>query len=781
MFAFFRRYQRALYFLITAVIIFSFSFFGTYSAFISSASDDPVVFTAVDGKKVYRSEFNDVVRFLASDSLLLAERGSEPCNALNDGVIANDIIATGIGDLLVQRFEGEMKTDFAQKLQREKSFRPYVHPQASFISAFQVWSYFSPNLNESLEQLRGLVCDDPLAIYQAKKKVFMAERQFPPMLLRQVLSYQQQQFDWVEPDISLPSRSLCLFNYQQLNDWFGQFFLEKSCEFIMQTAACAREKGMSVTTEEVMASLYQNAQTALKKLPSGSKITPEELLKNSMQELGMDKSRLVSVWENVLLFRKYLIDLSNEIIVNAEPLRSFLKDRFQGRELSLYQVQPALRLKSQNELFAFQFWLNSVAGVENDSLKLPTEFKSASLVKKSFPQLVERNCVLQFSEVSLEDLGKSVRLKDIWGWQEKEDNFAVLEKEIPLLAKTPVASSEQRHDAIANLPRQLREKAEQIAIESIVKEHPLWISNALQKNETKTLSIGIRTQGGNLPLSGIKDGESFIKVLSKSVPGEQDKSLLNYTQDDRHFYKIVVLDMAKEDSLVPLPELQLDGTLSGLLDRMLESAYPKIRTSKPGLFRNDKGEWKSFPEAKEVLSETYFSSLLKQIDAKLAEYKSIYPKYCHFDDLKSARVATRFLPHLLVLSDRLKNGEDRSLLVTSPFVVQKEQSQASIIEKRPLTDLWLLVESRDSLTKEELARKPQFVDAFLAAMGSFMAPKYSREIGPFVAKVDRCYEDDFQEDLRAMVYGCQSDLGSEAVVQKSRILMVGFFPKVDSK
>ena len=218
-----------------------------------------------------------------------------------------------------------------------------------------------------------------------------------------------------------------------------------------------------------------------------------------------------------------------------------------------------------------------------------------------------------------------------------------------------------------------------------------------------------------------------------------------------------------------------------MLDRTLEIAYPKIRTTKPALFRNDKGEWKSFSEAKEVLAETYFSSLLKQIDGKIVEYKTIYPKYCHFDDPKSARVAVRFLPQLLVLGDRLKSGEDRNVLTSAPFTVSDEQNSSSLIENRPLTDLWLLVESKETLTKEEVARKPQFGEAFSVVNQTFLSPKYSKELGPFVAKVDRCYEENFEEDLRAMVYECQADLGSEAIVQKSRTLMVEFFPKAETK
>ena len=192
MFTFFRRYQRVIYFVITAVIIFSFSFFGTYSAFTSGKGEDPVVFRTIEGKRVTRSEFNDYVHFLSTDGLSFGDGGGGPINFLNDGVIPEDIIATGVGEVLVQHFSQVIRGDFLGKLNREHAFQPYRHPQAPFVSALQVWSYFAPKLKGAFEKYRALSSQDPLEIYSAKAALFLAERQFPAAFLRQILAHQQQ-------------------------------------------------------------------------------------------------------------------------------------------------------------------------------------------------------------------------------------------------------------------------------------------------------------------------------------------------------------------------------------------------------------------------------------------------------------------------------------------------------------------------------------------------------------------------------------------------------------
>src|ERR1019366_8989292 len=100
MLEFFRRYQRGFFIVITVVIVISFSFFGTFQTFDSKQQDDRVAFTALDGSKVRRSDIADMVAFLTADSHDYLFSGGGSGNALNDGVLAGDILESGLAQII---------------------------------------------------------------------------------------------------------------------------------------------------------------------------------------------------------------------------------------------------------------------------------------------------------------------------------------------------------------------------------------------------------------------------------------------------------------------------------------------------------------------------------------------------------------------------------------------------------------------------------------------------------------------------------------------------------
>ena len=124
---FFRRYQRGLFIVITVVIVISFSFFGTFQAFAGKEQDDKVAFTALDGSKVRRSEVVDMVAFLTSDSHDFLFSGGAG-NALNDGVLAGDILESGLAQVIGVPYLTEMAPELQTRLEREKRYKSYTHP-----------------------------------------------------------------------------------------------------------------------------------------------------------------------------------------------------------------------------------------------------------------------------------------------------------------------------------------------------------------------------------------------------------------------------------------------------------------------------------------------------------------------------------------------------------------------------------------------------------------------------------------------------------------------------
>jgi GcvH upstream region-like protein len=768
MFTFFRRYQRVIYFIITGVIILSFSFFGTYSAFVSGKGDDPVVFRLFDGTPVTRSKCNDYVAFLSTDAQP-SEGGH--VNLLNDGVFLHDIIETGIGELLVKKFPQQF-LDWKGKFRREKSFIPYHHPQAPFIGALQVWSYFSPDLKSAFEEYQELSGEDIVELYRKKTALFRAERQFSPFYLRQVLMHQQKQFPWLEPDVSLEHRSLGLFGYQQISDWYGAHFVEKACQFIMQVAQQAKKAGWSVSSSEVLASLQNNVEKAHRHISSEE--SPEELFQISLQNLNMDRARAMEVWSHVLLFRRALTELPRDVILDPAVLKKYFQNEERFCELDCFQLQPSLRFSTTKDLWKFETYLQAVSAPKG--LELPQTFRSVDSVLASYPELVEQRFIVSFSAASIDHISKNIRLRDIWDWQDA--HWDELVASVDELRGVPATDRPKKLAALEKISAAARSHANIIAKEHIVALHPEWIDEALRKESPQTVCVGLRLKGGVLPFEGITDRQAFLSELLKAPIDEAYAPLGRYSQDGQHFYSIRVLDKAREQSIVSFPDALADGTMDRILDATLEAAYERMKTDRSREWKNDDGSWKKFSELKEQVGERYFAPLSKKLDVLVNVWKQKLPEYCHWDDVKSARVAVRFLPHLDLLEKRLEKEGAEAPFVTVPFL--PTDPKITSLEERPLQDLWKLVREPQKVVYRELKEKVAFSGAFDSPVGSWISPRYSQNFGPFVAKVTATGIGPSDTAVRMSLYSLQETLGKETVLKRAQQYLDQLYPEVIS-
>jgi len=720
--------------------------------------EDPVLFTLSDGVKVRRIEFNEYVRFLSSDSQLGGEGGF--FNPLNNGVLAFDIVQSGVGEALVERFDPQFAKEWATKITREKAFKPYQHPDAPFVSALQVWNYFAPEVRGALEEFQALESLEPIEMYKKKAALYVAERNFPPVYLRQVLAYQQKQFQWLEPDSALESKPLGLFGYSQLSDWFGISFIERSCEFIMQTAANARAQGFRVSQAEALASLYKNVKKASNRLQDGS--SPEELLTRALRELNVDKSQAAKIWADVLLFRKTLIELPSRVVINTAPFDDYLRHQSQMTTFSCFQLQPSLRLQSQRDLMKFEVWKDAVSG-SSTSLSLPSDFLTSTEVLASWPELVERPFILKVSSTSNAELTKKIRVRDLWNWE--IEHWEELADEFSQLREKEVSSREEKFTLLDRLSPQIRSQVDDKARASILLSHPEWKDEALDIAEAKTLRVAIRAQGGKLPFEGISDRPALVQALLEGT------SFSAYTQDNDHFYRIEVVERSKGERIVSLPDALEDGTLDLLLDRLLESAYGRMKST-VSEFRDDKGDYKPFREVKDRVGELHFASFFSLLDRSAQEWREKLPDFCRWEEEKVARVAVRFLPHLSFLEDYLK-ANDNPVCVTAVF--ESSSEDAVTLNERPLYDLWSLVVCDRRAVRYESNEKPQFAHLLSEKEGIWTAPRYSQELGPFVARVEKKDVESYDQQLRAAVYGCQDVLGGELMRERSKHLVKDLF------
>ncbi len=613
MLGFLRKHQKYFWIGITIVIVISFSFFGTYSTLQEREIVDPIAFKAVNGSVVHQSEVEEMVKFIATDTEDKAWMGGAwGPNFLNDGVIKNDLIQDGLAELLVISYANELKDDLNTRIQKEKRFKPYENSQASFISSANAWKYFVPDINNRLEQLQTIEnAASPEAI-QVRMSLFQNQRQFPPHALRQALRYQEQQFKWLQPDISLQRSDLSLFGYHTVEDWFGPRFLRLVSAFIINSSIIAEQRGYNVSKEEAYADLVKNAELSFEanqNNPNLGVATSSEYFSEQLRRMGMDLSSAISIWQKVLECRRLFNEEGNSVFVDSKSINLIYQYAQEGIEGELYQLPEQFRLADATALKQFEFYLGAVSKNGEGNLELPNSFLSAEEVSKTYPELVQKRYLIEIASIDKEKLQSKVSIKETWNWEVQDANWEKLKKEFSDIGAKTAANQEERYQALDSLDNKTRTRIDAYARAAIVNAHPEWVTEALEKATPAKKVIAVRKKGGKSPLVGVEKAETLIPLFDNWSKSE-------YTPDNRNYYKIQVLEKGNNFEILTFGEARADGTL----DKLLE-----------------KGPKKDYASLVESISKDYTAAnpAEKRTDVMLDDYAASLRLYAYVRDIRN--------------------------------------------------------------------------------------------------------------------------------------------------
>lgn len=552
MLQFFRKHQKGFFLFTTVIIVCSFAFFGTFQAFMPtrSSGEDPVVFQTSDGKKIKQSTLALMTHFLAHESLAVPiPRPPLADNVLNDGVISKDFLETGLAKRLFEAHPERFRSELSEKQTREQGYTPYVHTKNAMIAADKVWSVFAPELPEKLAAMRA---EDPATAegFSARVDLFLAERQFPAPMLGQILRYQQQDAQNLGIDTRLYRDEISLFGYHNLTDWFGQTFMDEMAKCILDGAALARKQGYHVSREEALTDLLYRAEQAFQ-------VAKEQLTRPIpngyayFQQLariqGTDVDTLVSVWQDVLLFRRLFDAAGSTAVVETLPMEEFYTFAHESAIIDLIQLPKELQLHTKDEVEQFEAYLAAVAPSREDPLELPTEYLPLETIEQSRPELVGRAYRLDVASLTRDDLRSKVTLKQTWEWELDAANWEKLRTQFKDL---PEASTvDERVAALETFAS--RAKVDAYAEKQIIEANfDAWMPQALIALKPTEKTYFLRNSS---PFGGIKDISALIDRL------DTEDEIVGYTQDGKTYYTFTVLERAPEKSVLTFAEMRSKG------------------------------------------------------------------------------------------------------------------------------------------------------------------------------------------------------------------------------
>lgn len=635
MLGFLRKYQQIFFIIITVVIVISFSFFGTYSTLSSPDTSEHPAFIAVDGTTISRGELEEMAMFIGTDiddKRLFG--GVWGPNFLNSGIVKEDILATGIGNAIAKEYSAAIKEDLNQRHAKEKNFTLYSHPEAKFVSTETAWTYFAPQMATQFKILQK--GKDPLAddIFQARVDLYLNEKRIPAPMLRQILAYQEKQYNWVSHDPALDRTDLSLFGYHTLEDWFGPRFLRLAAQYIINASKIAEERGYKVSKDEAMADLMYNASVSFEqnaKSPYLGVSSSTQYFDEQLRRMRMDKTTAVRLWRQVMLARRLFHDMGSSTIVDPATFKPFATFAGETTEGMVYQLPEALRIGDSESLQKFEAYTEAIAKSKKGPLELPKEIKSADEVAKTNPELVQQRYALEIAEVRKTNLQTRVGVKETWNWEADEANWKTLQKQFPDLGVKNGATREERVAALDALDSTTRAKLDSFARNAIVDAHPEWISEALAQQEPQTVVLGLSTEGINFPFEGVSDKAGLLTLLNAStIIGKPStptseaaaKKLEQFSGDGEHIYSIRVLNRAEQPEVMTFAEAQQSGATTATLQKALEKHYNVIREKHPQDFQKPDKSWKNFSEAASSVGGHYIADLTKAMGKDYVEAMS---------------------------------------------------------------------------------------------------------------------------------------------------------------
>ncbi len=671
----FRKYQRFIFLFVTVVIILSFSFFGTYNTLSTANWREEIAFRAIDGSEVTRADEEEMALFLATDADDKAYYGGVwGPNFLNDGVIKKDFLSTGLAAEIVSFSPQDFQEDLMRRLEKEKLYRPYQHPGADFLSATTVWTYFAPDIPRNLQDL--VLQENPTSstAFQNRANLYLAERKFPPYLLKQFLLNQEKQYKWIAPDPQLPDLPLSLFGYRGFDDWFGPKLHKKIARFVIETALVAEAQGEKVSKSDALQDLLERTKESFALYRNTQNLgvtTPAEYFQEQLHLLNIDQTRAVRIWRQVLLFRKYFQNRASSLLGSSNTSQN--ENVSQGSRIAFYQLPKELRLGTPKAWEELELYLAAVAPF-NSSLDMPTEFFPAKEVAALYPELTQRRFVLEIQELPYKKLLAQLSVKELLDWQMNDLNWSKIEERFRSLSGQG-KTAESRLDAMQKLDRNTKMQIDTFTKEQILQQSPALALALLNKITPSSQTLYIRSLGGKEIIPGTSTPEvhqKLVSLLEEATVGsspEETSPLYAYSPNQKDLYRITVKEKG-ELSIAPFWEAKKEGALETIKQRLLEHLYQKDRSLYPTIKKSEK---QPFSAIATQVEEAFFLLRQKQLEAALKNMPGL-----SVTELSKEKAAQfRFYPYMhKVLSTLQASPGSEEIFVRNtqePSLFAKEQ------------------------------------------------------------------------------------------------------------
>lgn len=651
MMTFLHKYQRAATVIISICMISTFVFFGTSRAFIPKNEMAETVVVKKGKMSITLQKMQMRSFFLSSEISEATNPRHLFCSLINLGFLSEYIFETGLAEQILT-LDPQSIQELELKWAKEAKWSGYQHPKLGYLNFSSLLSQINPSCQRALKQYQS---KKPESIAKEKIALWREIHKTPFQAIRSLVRYQESGSGLAQ-DTSLSPKNIQPFGYQSLDEWFGPRFIALCVQVIELGARKAENLGYNVSWSMAQKFLEARLQELFTAFQAHDKnINYASFERQLFQNIGFEKSDLISLWQDLLLFERLAHHEGSRVFI--DPLICQAMAKFASEEVKTvcYEMADVYRISNLKDMASIQLYWHLVSGLKLDDTSIPQKTLSVNEISRVAPELISKSAKLAVRTLTLDEIRQAMGLKQLLLLQAREDMWPkVLElsSDLKAVAKGVVKPTmEQKLDWLSNLKAKDREILDRTAIALLAEKEPEPLRELLSAQEVKEEVLKFPLASVRQPLKGIANAREMFEALGRQT------LLIPYTQDRIHYYSLE-LRSEPTDEIISYGVAKNGGILEALLTRRLQSHYESMKATSPAVLTKD-GKVLGFKASQDKVIISLFQNLL----AKLAHFRSKVCLEANLKPLDTPEIATdlatwRYSPFFQESIEKLQQNEE---------------------------------------------------------------------------------------------------------------------------
>ena len=578
MLTFFRKHQRIVFGLVATVTAFSFCFYGTYAAIAGINQQKELEETRLThdmkGGDVSVEQIRRLVAFLSG----FESAGQEVrINPFGNDFFETQILQTGLAAELATRYWTLVAPELSEIRASFESKRLYSHPKLPFLNTRAIWERYAPELAAKYEHLQSFAEDEiSLDYFQALVDLYLAEKAFPPEMLRQAIHMEAMRFGQSAQDPGLYESRLALMGSCDPALFFGGHFMQIAAQYVHHTACYARAQGLTIQNKEAL-SLAHGRLTQFVRAQVDPKATIDaDLFGRALSVVHMTQKQLCSTLMDIELFEQLMRNIAAPLLISPvalEGVHAYGTTTVSGQ---IHRMQDSLIPTSMWQLGRIQNYMDLVMKAPEHPLAIPKTLKPVAEVAEKHPAFVCKRLVLDVAMLTPSHAASQVATSELMNWIVSEEGWSMMQAQFPLQRFSRYQERDARIAAFDQVSIRDRMQADRIALGQIVKANPELMQKMLLEVASEQKEVTCFLDGTVTGLEHIHDGHALLTLLAE---GKMDE-LGCYTEDHMHFYKLAPISVS-EVEIASFNEIRSEA-LDLALTEKLTPLYEQIREKLPG-------------------------------------------------------------------------------------------------------------------------------------------------------------------------------------------------------